>query len=306
MVFDDTAGREKLASYDSTTGLLTIGINLGGSGTSFEPEWKYVPVRRYLSHFDGRFLTAVDLNNDQLADIILPGYAANKLLVIWGHDLDQTVIEPELLDVGAGPIAAAAAELRGGAPTELLVATAGAPQFGVRGWDLVQKQAITGTTGYPPGFAQEGLLGFATAGSSAGAANPILAILRRDAGSNGRSTLQLFSRSPLPAYGPSNSTHLSTQTITYTGLESGHPLGDLQAGWFMAWGTGLSQVTMVSSAGGAAQLHDLGAPIAKAALYRGAHSGGANFLFADGRVRFYDFHPVNGFTLRQQLTPPLG
>lgn len=290
------------AAYDEALGLLTIARGLNKS----DPEWKYVSVRRYASHFDGRFLTAADLNNDQKAEIIIPAYAANKLLIIWGDTLDQAEIVPEIFDVGPGPMAAAVGELTGADPRELLIATTGAQQVGVRGWDFVTKEPVTGTTAYSSGFAQEGLLGFATSGASASASNPALAFLRLDAGSNGRPTIQVFAQNPTPIYGPLNSIRNATLNQPFTTLVAGHPLGGSQPGWLLAWAPGLTSVAMIPSTGGAVESYDLGAPITRAQLQHGTHSSGAHFLFGDGSVRFYDFNPGQGFALRQQLDPPPG
>jgi len=305
LLLDDTPGQEKIAIYHDATGLLTIGLNLGGTSPILQPEWKYVPVRRYLSHFDGRFLTAADLKDEQNADIILPGFAANKLLVIWNEDFGDNELVPEQFAVGAGPLAAAGAELNGIGPSELLIASTGSAQVGVRGWDFKNKQPVTPTTPYPAGFAQEGLLGMATAGATRGALNPTLGLLRRDAGSGSLPTFESFARNPVPAYGPLNSTRLVQLTQPFTELRSGHPHGASQPGWFLAWGPGLSSLAMIPSGTGNSEVINLGAAIQRIHFLPEVDDE-VLVLFEHGGVSRYDFTPGQGLTLRQQLTPPAG
>lgn len=299
---DGVNGESYASVYDDSTGVLTLAQGVETS----TPEWKYVPVRRYASYFDGRFLTMADLNDDQQYEVILPAYAANKLLVIWGDQLNQPEIVPESFDVGPGPTAVAVADIAGSAVNELLIATTGTSQVGVRGWNMVTMEAITTTTRYPNGFGLEGLLGFATAGSTASASSPVLAILRQDLNSNGQPTLQLVTHNPTPVYGFANSILSAPLPREMTELTSGHPLGANQAGWFLTWAPGTGSLVMIPQNGGAPESYDLNMPVVLGRLYNGTHSRGANFLFGDGSVRSYNFQPGVGFSLRQQLTPPPG
>ncbi|GEM_PF-1464240 len=295
-------GESAAAVYDDDTGILTIGRHLERS----DPEWKYISIRRYLSHFDGRFLTAADLNNDQLDDLILPGYAANKLLVIWGHTLDQPQIVPETFDVGAGPLAVAIGQRSSSGPAELLIATAGSSQLGLRGWNLVTGTPLTPVTSYQAGFAQEGLPGAKMiSGLKASTTPGGIGMLHRDAGSGGLPTLSIFARNPVPSYGPGNSIRRVPFTHAFNELASGYPNGATQPGWFLAFADGLSTIALVPYGVGDSVWIDLGSPVQSVKFLPDVDDE-VLVVFANGELRRYDFTPGQGLTLLQQLTPPPG
>jgi hypothetical protein len=300
ILLTESSGASVLAVYDDLAGVITLAKGLHTSN----PEWKYVPVRRY-GVVDGNRIRAADLNGDGLDDLILPAYTANRLLVIWGADLDATEIPADELAPGPGPAFAAPARLDRSAAHQILIANTARAQIEVRGWDMVRKEPVTAAAAYPAGFALAGLLGFETAASSREAADPVLGMLRLDAGGGLAPVLELFDRNPNPEYGPNNSIRSWIARSPHQQLISGFPNGADQPGWFLAYSAGSAFLEFFPSGPGDSELFELGQPVARVSMIPDV-SDEVLVLFSDGAMARFHFSPATGLVLNQQFDPPAG
>ncbi len=218
VVLADTNGESELfAVYDESNGMVSIGAFRDFGGSLSDTEVIDVRSRGY---FNGKFLTATDLDGDGRDELILPAYDVNQVLAIFVRGLTNLQVTVESLTTGPGPQAAAPTQLDRGTAKELLVASTAASQVEVRGWDYVRKEPVTGDATFAEGFAQKGLLGFETVGRFRNAADPVLGILHMDAGETGFPSLDLIEARPDPSLQPHKQcSHFSLPVRTHFSSE---------------------------------------------------------------------------------------
>jgi len=280
--------------HDEASGRLTASTfrNVGSGGPAFAT----VDVAS-MGYFDGRFLTAGDLNGDQVDEAILPGYHANQVLVISVQGTTNLQLSLDALPVSPGPLVAASARRPGAFAPMLVVGTTAAPDVTVQGWDVATEQPVTQSATFPPGFAGRSLLGFQIVDVVAPQSTQVLAMLRRDTGDTGFPLLELFSNSPEPAFGPLNSTRVFRS-------RAGHQI--LRAGsgrWLLAYAPGSSMVELFPAGAGDSHLQNLGGAV-EHAYFLPEINDEVLVVFQQGDIHVYDFVPGSNLSLRQTLSPP--
>ncbi len=299
LALTDSGGEPVLVVHDELAGVVTLAKGLQTS----DPEFIYVPVRRY-GFTEGHLIRAGDFNGDGLLDLVLPAYSTNRVLVLWGADLEGPDVPVDLFSPGPGPGFVAPARI-GRAPADaVLAASTARANVQVRGWDAVAKTPVTTAADYPEGFGQDGILGFDTAAFSRGRSDPVLGILRRDAGAE-FVVLKIVHRAPPPEYGPDNEITSWESAVAHTRLIGGHPAGENEAGWFLAYAPGASLLKLFSSNPGDRVVADLGSPVAQV-WFLPEVDDEVLVLFHDGQLAQYDFSPGTGLTLAQAFSPPPG
>ncbi len=299
LALTDSAGEPVLVVHDELAGVLTIAKGWNQS----DLEFIYVPVRRY-GFTEGHLIRAGDFNGDGLLDLVLPAYATNRVLVLWGADLEGPNVPVDLFSPGPGPAFVAPARI-GRAPAEaVLAASTARANVQVRGWDAVARTPVTTAADYPEGFGQDGIFGFETAAYSRGGSDPVLGILRRDAGAE-FVVLKIVHRAPPPEYGPDNEITSWNSAGDHTRLISGHPAGENEAGWFLAYAPGASLLEFFPSNPGDSLVADLGSPVAQV-WFLPEVDDEVLVLFQNGQLAQYDFSPETGLTLAQAFSPPPG
>ncbi len=299
VMLGETGSADTVAVYDDATGVLTIARQLEQS----DPEFKYVPIRRF-GVVDGNRIHAADLNGDGLQDLILPSFSANRVFVLWGATLDRSEIPVEEILTGPGPEAVAPALLDRLGASDVLVANTAQAGMTVRGWDFVSKEPVTEQAAFPKGFAAEGIFGFDTATSSRGAPDPALGILRKDAAAE-FVVLKIVQRLPDPEYGPDNTIASLVASAPHTRLISGHPAGANEAGWFLGYAPGAPVIEFFPSNPGSSVVADLGAPVAQVSFLPEVNDE-VLVLFETGSLALYDFSADTGLSLAQAFSTPAG
>ena len=281
--------------HDEASGRLTV--STFRNGDAGRPTFATVDVAS-MGFFDGRFLTAGDLNGDQHDEAILPGYHANQVLTVWVQDPTNLQLSLDRLAVGPGPLAAAPGPRMATNARMLVVATTAAPEVRVRGWDVASQQPVTQAAVFPPGFAGRSLLGFQIVDVVSPQLTPVvLAMLRQDTGDNGFPILELFSDQPEPAFGPLNSTRLFRSRGNHQILRAG------RGGWLLAYAPGSPMVELFPAGAGESHLQDLGGAV-EHVYFLPEIDDEVLVVFQQGDIHVYDHIPGSNLSLQQTLSPP--
>ncbi len=300
LVLPDPAGDQVLVVHDEMSGLITVARNTDSSA----PEYIYVPIRRF-GFTDGSLIRAGDFSGDGFHDLVLPAYAANRVLLLRGADLRSSGVPVSSFSAGPGPAFAAPAWYARNGTQRVFVATTAGANVRVGRWDPVSGNPIVAATDYPDGFGRAGILGFDTAASTRGADDPLLGILHRDPDAAEFPVLKIVQRAPSPEYGFDNAIQSWETIAAHTHLISGHPAGENQPAWFLAYGSGSPVLELFSTNPGERLAVDLGHPVARVNFIPDVDDE-VLVLFQNGTLVQYEFSPETALAPAQFFDAPSG